>query len=344
MHISRHALLLSSLLSGIRTAGDIGTSWTDSYKHINWYVLLTPIFLRSSYIAVAKPTPSLHSCPKIFCPNGKGPEWDPVTKTCHCKEDIPDPSTCPTIKCTSKTHPVYHSESKTCSCEPSPPVCPTTIVCASGCHTVQNTSTKACTCEVTNPIPKTCPQFRCVADYHVVYNLKNDNCGCEPNCPDLFCISEQHPTMDYATNTCSCQWIEGLEPLPVIEARKAQSTTVASSRPTGFSSSCPGLFCISEQHPVFNTTTGKCECEWISGFGPVPMKHRPTPILSLTSIVPSSPTATPISLPTPLCEDIVCISEMEPVYNFTSKICECQWIPGLQPSLVGTPISTPAPL
>ncbi|CAL3968737.1 unnamed protein product [Diplocarpon coronariae] len=231
------------------------------------------------------------------------------------KPAVPDPSTCPTIRCTSSTRPVYHPETKKCSCEPVPPVCPNTILCAAGYHKAQSSPAKKCTCELNNPIPKTCPQFKCLEYTHVVYHPETGKCGCEYDCPDIICIAEARPIMDSTTKSCSCQYIPGLEPSVVI-GRDAPTTAKLDvySTPTS-KNACSDIFCIAEQHPVFNATSGLCDCQWIAGLEPGE---------------PSDPTL--IIDPPPSCTDTICISEKHPVYNPTSKTCECQWIPGLEPT------------
>ncbi|PVH86108.1 hypothetical protein DL98DRAFT_369267, partial [Cadophora sp. DSE1049] len=269
------------------------------------------------------------TCPTVRCKEKYHPVYYPGKTHCACEADMeyPDPSTCPLIKCTSSTRPVYHPETKSCSCEPIPLECPNSIFCAAGCHKIQDPLTKKCACQVTNPIPKTCPQFKCLENHHVVYHPDTDKCGCDPDCPDLMCIAEQRVTFNYTTNSCFCKYIPGLEPSP-IQDRAAEANPATSPLPTPTKAIlppvCSKIMCISEQHPVYDEATGKCKCEWIPGFGPSPIKPKPT----------SSPTS-PVSVePTPIkysCPDTYCISEQRPTYNATTEKCTCEWIPGLKP-------------
>ncbi|KAG4438295.1 hypothetical protein IFR05_006230 [Cadophora sp. M221] len=267
------------------------------------------------------------TCPTVRCKDNYHPVYYPGKTHCACEPDYPDPSTCPTIKCTSSTRPVYHPETKSCSCDPIPLECPNSIFCAAGCHKVQDPLTKKCTCQVTNPIPKTCPQFKCLENHHVVYHPDTDKCGCDSDCPDLMCIAEQRVTYNYTTNSCSCRYIPGLEPSP-IQARGEETYPVISLSPVPTKGitppACSNIMCISEKHPVLDEKTGKCTCEWIPGFGPIPIKSKPT----------SSPTSSGSVEPTPIkpsCPDTICISEQRPTYNPTTGKCTCEWIPGLKP-------------
>ncbi|KAI9051070.1 hypothetical protein LZ554_005178 [Drepanopeziza brunnea f. sp. 'monogermtubi'] len=231
------------------------------------------------------------TCPTIRCRAGYHALYIPDKRVCTCEPDAPDPSTCPTIKCTSTTHPVYHPETKRCSCEPNDLVCPNIILCAAGSTKVQDPKTKECACKITNPIPKTCPLFKCVQGTHVVYHPETDKCSCDTDCPDIICIAEKEPVWDSSTNSCSCQWIPGLEP-------SSDSTAVTAREATALSTT-PGL-------------------------APTPITYKP------------KPTIRPVPLPMPLpgCRDVFCISEQHPVYNVTSGKCECEWIPGLEPSQI----------
>ncbi|KAH7330362.1 hypothetical protein BKA65DRAFT_539520 [Rhexocercosporidium sp. MPI-PUGE-AT-0058] len=268
-----------------------------------WIPGLEPIGTTNSRRSVDPTT-----CPTVRCKDKYHPVYYVDKTHCTCEPDYPDPSTCPTIKCTSSTRPVYHPETESCSCEPIPLECPNSIFCAAGCHKIQDPSTKKCGCQVTNPIPKTCPQFKCLENHHVVYHPDTDKCGCDADCPDLMCIAEQRVTYNYTTNSCSCKYIPGLEPSP-IKARDAETypLTPPSPAPTKAitPSTCSNIMCISEQHPVVDEKTGKCKCEWITGFGPTPIKSK--------------------------CPDTFCISEQRPTYNTTTEKCTCEWIPGLKP-------------
>ncbi len=55
--------------------------------------------------------------------------------------------------------------------------------------------------------------------------------------------------------------------------------------------------------------------------------ETPTP----GSTKPSTSPLEPVNAETPNpCSDIICISEMHPVYNATSELCECEWINGFE--------------
>ncbi|CZT00068.1 uncharacterized protein RAG0_08217 [Rhynchosporium agropyri] len=276
-------------------------------------------------------------CTTVRCKEDFHPVYYPGKKHCVCEPDevISDPSTCPLVKCTSTTRPVYHPETKSCSCDLIAPMCPNTIYCAAGSHKVLDPSTKKCACLVTNPIPKTCPQFKCRENHHVVYNPNSDKCGCTPDCPDLVCIAEQRVTYNFSTNSCSCKYIEGLEPSNV-KSRALETHPITSPPPTptkpAVPSACSDIVCISEKHPVVDKKTGECKCEWIRGLEPVPVKSEVT-----------SP-ATPLgnTKPPPVqkdCPDTVCISEKRPTYNTVSNECTCEWIPGLEPGEPSIPIA-----
>ncbi|PBP26969.1 hypothetical protein BUE80_DR002027 [Diplocarpon rosae] len=264
------------------------------------------------------------------------PGTSATTKSTGAIPAVPEPSTCPTIRCTSSTRPVYHPEKKSCSCDPVPLVCPNTILCAAGYQQVQRSNTKKCTCELINPIPKTCPQFKCLEFNHVVYHPETGKCGCEFDCPDIVCIAEARPIMDPTTHSCGCQYIPGLEPSVVVGRDTSTAATPATySTPTP-QNTCSEILCIAEKHPVFNATSGLCECEWIAGLepgGPATLVVRDSLTTSQTSTQPTDP-PTPIAIvdPPPSCTETICISEKRPVYNPTSKTCECQWIPGLEPT------------
>ncbi|KAG4419081.1 hypothetical protein IFR04_007773 [Cadophora malorum] len=279
------------------------------------------------------------TCPTVRCKEKYRPVYYPGKTHCACEPDMeyPDPSTCPLIKCTSSTRPVYHPETKSCSCDPIPLECPNSIFCAAGCHKIQDPLTKKCSCKVTNPIPKTCPQFKCLENHHVIYHPDTDKCGCDPDCPDLMCIAEQRVTYNYTTNSCFCKYIPGLEPSLIQD--RAANADASSPLPTPTKAIlppvCSKIMCISEKHPVYNKTTGNCKCEWIPGFGPpTPIKPKPTSPTSSGSIEP-----TPIK---PGCPDTYCISEQRPTYNATTGRCTCEWIPGLKPSEPSTLISARA--
>ncbi|EKD15861.1 uncharacterized protein L3040_003281 [Drepanopeziza brunnea f. sp. 'multigermtubi'] len=263
-----------------QTTGTCGCEWIPGFGP-------AAIDTRSADVVEVDPS----TCPTIRCRAGYHALYLPSKKVCTCVPDAPDPSTCPTLECTSTTHPVYHPETKSCSCEPNALVCPNIIFCAAGSTKVQDPKTKVCACKITNPIPATCPLFKCVQGTHVVYHPETDKCSCDTDCPDLICIAEKQPVWDSATNSCSCQWIPGLEPSPDPMAVTARSATAMSTTPTlpprptarspitskpkpkptikpGPLPGCRDVFCISEQHPVFNATSGKCECEWIPGLEP----------------------------------------------------------------------------
>lgn len=276
------------------------------------------------------------TCPTIRCATGYHAVYQPSPKLCTCEPDAPDPATCPTIKCTATTEPVYHPETKRCSCEPKEPVCPNVIFCAAGSHKRLDPKTKRCVCVVTNPIPTTCPLFKCVQGTHVVYHPATDKCACETDCPDLMCIAEQRPVFQPASSSCSCQWIPGLE--PGVTARDLARSSVAPAPTRRASRGCRGIFCIAEQHAVFNASAGRCECEWIPGLSPSP---SPSPLVARASLnlEPSHPptataTAPPRAIPgppPPLCDDTFCLAEMEPVFDPETGVCECRWLPGLEP-------------
>jgi hypothetical protein len=78
-----------------------------------------------------------------------------------------------------------------------------------------------------------------------------------------------HPVYNSASKQCECEWIPGLEPSAPVAER-----AVPLPIPT-LVHACPGnIKCISEQHPVWNATSQRCECEWIDGFGPVTAKVK----------------------------------------------------------------------
>ncbi|KAK0128857.1 hypothetical protein ONS95_000805 [Cadophora gregata] len=229
----------------------------------------------------------------------------------------------------------------------------------------------------TSPLPKptkailpiACLNTMCISEQHVVFDKATGKCKCEwipgfgppapinpkptssptspgsikptpikPSCPDTYCISEQRPTYNITTGKCTCEWIPGLKPGVPATLLVARATP---SRYPSPSCSGSGIMCISEMHPVYNETAGRCECEWIDIFQPPnlswPSSVPSVPTTPLATSLPTPTTFTPIS-PRPTLPPIgpsclkpgyFCVPEMQPVYNATSGQCECQWIPGL---------------
>ncbi|RAL61030.1 hypothetical protein DID88_010126 [Monilinia fructigena] len=96
-------------------------------------------------------------------------------------------------------------------------------------------------------------------------------------CTDVFCIAEKQPVYNATSGNCECEWISGLEPkdtIPFPEPLKAEVDAKAKPKPGNLKliESCRDIFCIAEKHPVYNATSGRCECEWIDGFGPASSK------------------------------------------------------------------------
>lgn len=136
-------------------------------------------------------------------------------------------------------------------------------------HPVYNATSHKCECEwIINP----CATILCGPTRKPVYVPTTGLCDCQlinTSCTGIFCIAEQHPVFNTTTGICECEWIPGLEPGQPITERETPTLapvplpSIVIPRPT-----CKGIVCISEKHPVFNATSGHCECEWIDGFGP----------------------------------------------------------------------------
>lgn len=155
------------------------------------------------------------------------------------------------------------------------------LSCISGSHLFLNPNDK-CECVLDATTEKACIVSTCTAGFYPKWRKDTKTCAClEKETGEASCIAATEcplgsaPVWNGKSNTCSC---------------KKTNT-------------CPDLFCISEQHPVYNATSGKCGCEWIDGFGPAVGK----------------------------CTDLYCIAEKSPVYDATAGKCHCEWINGFGP-------------
>jgi hypothetical protein len=147
------------------------------------------------------------------------------------------------------------------------------------------------------------------------------------------------PKVNSTTGLCECEWIPGLEPgeptdvkRDSVEERAAEPEAVAEPQRKPVKPTCTGIFCIAEQHPVYNATSGRCECEWIPGLEPGNPSESKRDEVEARNPEPEAvaePQTRPIAYPG--CRGILCIAEKRPVYNATSGRCECEWIPGFGP-------------
>jgi len=171
------------------------------------------------------------------------------------------------------------------------------IVCGAGYVIAPGT----CECESTTPSTASCPLIKCRGGYHPIYNATSGTCGCSLDCPTLMCTAHYNPYYNYSTKACTCELFDdGLGAIPTLSSTstikqlppvtveiintlpsnswvtKTPTATVLAhtstvhpiSTPPAAVGSCKGIYCISEKHPIWNATAGRCDCEWIDGFGP----------------------------------------------------------------------------
>ncbi|KAH8758087.1 hypothetical protein F5882DRAFT_444387 [Hyaloscypha sp. PMI_1271] len=141
------------------------------------------------------------------------------------------------------------------------------LSCTKGSYLFHNPNDK-CECVLHATTPKACSQSPCTSGYHPVWRKDTSTCAClengsgdEARCiAATECLVGSAPVWDEDSHTCRCEK----------------------------SDPCEDILCIAEQHPVANAQTGKCNCEWIDGFGPSGVWH---PTLTTASLHTSPATA-----------------------------------------------------
>jgi len=177
-----------------------------------------------------------------------------------------------------------------------------------------------------------CLDVACTVEQTPVWDETLQQCVCQLNsiprqCSDMICIPEMRLEYDAITGKCTCDWIPGLGP-PGLSAVVARATA---TRPSG-TNYCTGIACIAEMNPVYDPTTGKCTCEWISGLGP------PGSVFWTSSTITSPPVITSLPTPTSTYCAVSCVSGYYPVGDGTCS-CTPQAVP--KRSLPTSPPSPP---
>jgi hypothetical protein len=134
------------------------------------------------------------------------------------------------------------------------------LSCIKGSHLFHNSNDR-CECVLHATTSKACSQSMCTSGYHPVWRKDTSTCAClengssdETRCiAATECLVGSAPVWDEDSQTCGCEK----------------------------SDPCEDILCIAEQHPVANAQTGKCNCEWIYGFGPSGVWH---PTLTTASL------------------------------------------------------------
>ncbi|KAH6666609.1 hypothetical protein B0J14DRAFT_603999 [Halenospora varia] len=271
-------------------------------KFQNLLVFL-PIGLSSALAHPAPPSssPSIAPC-NIRCRSGYHLYTPPSTGKCTCVPDSTKEICLTATTCVAGSQPVWDEKTSTCSCVPNKPDLCAEIMCIAEQHPVYNAETKTCNCEWIPGLepgnPTTVREVPAVST----------------DCGDTVCISEMHGVFNTTTNQCQCEWIPGLEPGNSVDTREAE----VEAEPTTIGS-CRGIFCISEQHPVWNATSNRCECKWIPGLEP----GVPTVSIRDEDLIVAKPKPTPIGHIKGGCQGIFCIATHTPWYNATSGKCEC---------------------
>jgi hypothetical protein len=232
-------------------------------------------------------------CPDIFC--GAGNTMDP--DTCKCVTTWPLAESCPLIKCRGGYHPVYHATTGSCGCDLD---CPS-LTCTLPLTTYYNSSTKACTCEDMSPFSDDTPtstvekQLPPITSSIIKQFPPTTNSVVKQAPPLTSSIVKQLPPMTDLPFT-TLPTLTGIRVGPPISAtfpthRPVTYQTVSASlalppfyqtapvaappsatAPVGLppvtGTSCTGLYCISEMHPVYSNELQRCQCVWIEGLGP----------------------------------------------------------------------------
>ncbi|EPE32288.1 hypothetical protein GLAREA_07421 [Glarea lozoyensis ATCC 20868] len=286
---------------------------------------------------VPKPTPS-KPCLKMFCPLNGLAVWDKEFKKCTCRP-LPNPverlrseleqrqfdaqSCFKLIKCANGYVANWDEKTKNCGCIPDPSViCLTATECVSGSHPVWNSKKKTCSCvpnyeepvEPVDPVTICLAATTCSFGSNPVWNSEKKTCTCEANtidpatCPTIKCSSGFHPLYHPETKQCSC---EPNVPDP---------------------STCSNIRCASGTTPFWVAETNTCICKITN---PIPPACPKIKCQEGNHVVyhPEAKTCTcDID-----CPDLMCLVTTTPSYNYTTNICSCVKIPGME----GTPTIPP---
>jgi hypothetical protein len=238
------------------------------------------------------PTPK---CQNMMCISEKTAVFDPVTGRCGCQwipgmEPVPFPLTTTTTIATSK------SKHATLAPYPTNPVC--AIYCPFGlepgkgcrCRAGDNhfrdvgkgmkRSIPACY-NVTSQSWLTCPNpletphwedGKCVCNSSgnsttsssTLIHTRTSRPTATPTVGPPF--STTRPLLPTITPKPPITTLPPVIPTTTLETSGSQTTTKTGG---GGGANCKGVFCISEQYPVFDQELGRCRCVWIEGFGPV---------------------------------------------------------------------------
>ncbi|CAG8958249.1 hypothetical protein HYFRA_00000603 [Hymenoscyphus fraxineus] len=272
-------------------------------------------------------------CQKTICASGTiGPLFNSTTSTCSCEIAEPIPESCPQMKCMEHSHVVFHPETGKCRCDED---CPT-LMCVITRERSYNITTNTCSCARIPGIEGS-PKPNGWAN-------RGSGIGRTPMVPkcdkELTCVGNKAPVFNAILGACQCEWrggkkpdfdafLDGLTRTSDRKERRVGTLSVSSAVPTrtripsSLPMECLTMLCPSEKYVFYNSETGRCAC--------VPF---PRPGLS-TSPIPSLDTelrtARDSSSTSDACPGTVCISEMAPFYDLSTKSCSCEYIPGLEP-------------
>ncbi|CZR61103.1 uncharacterized protein PAC_10999 [Phialocephala subalpina] len=238
----------------------------------------------------------------IYCGAGCHSVTQPFRDTCACEPDA-GTETCPMMKCKADHHVVYHNETADCSCASD---CPD-LFCIAEMHPVYNSSTHACSCQA---IPGLSARLKVTA-------LPQDIASALSLAAEQF-SSKTTLKVPYTGPPTKRQ--------ELATATRAFLTTSVVPRPTTLpvpSLSCQRMICISEMHPVYNSTTGSCSCQYIPDLEPGgPMLSARDKIPTFTTSITRSPKQTSCPEHNAMCE-----VGKQPGWNAKSGKCECQSFP-----------------
>lgn len=249
------------------------------------------------------PTPLPSQCPKMVCISEKYVVYDPKTERCSCvwlpgigpsampslnsrisdeeRTVLHDP--CAGKNCSVGFHLVNHAETHSCSCEPIfgnsttilPTSFPTSLLPITTTEPYLPTlSLVSMPTSASLPDPESIPAcynvtimdwIRCPGTNEPeVWSSDGHGCVCREGGTTSITsrpTTTSEPTIStFSTSTVtktSSSW-----------TKTKTSTSKPTPTPTGGAGECRGMFCISEQRPVWDEEEGRCVCEWIEGFGP----------------------------------------------------------------------------
>lgn len=271
------------------------------------------------------------------CLEGNHPFYNPITKECSCKPNDGEFICIAATTCASGFTPVFNATTEECVCQkiskrqeefPDPSTCPT-VRCAEGYTPKYIPGETHCICELNAPVeefpdPSTCPTIRCAEGFTPKYIPDQRNCICEENapdpktCPTIRCAAGYKPLYVPGKKHCICQKIPGwTAPVP-----RDESSGLTERKPDP---NCRKLKCKPGYIPWYDATTKTCNCV---------LDQSSCPTIRCANGFSSVyyPKTNTCGCEPRTCPDTFCISEKQPVYNIATSQCECQWIPGLEPT------------